>query len=211
MKTIPPFLRLWLILAACAGLTGCRFLKPARSTARYFVLTPLAGPGAAGAPDRAPLAVGVGQVKLPAYLLEKSLAVRQGTNEIEYLPSAFWPERLDHGLQRVLAANLSTLLRTDRIRLSAWRSEDVSVEVYVVLERFDVDSSGHGELIAWWRVLSPGGEKTLQAGESRLARQGPPPASDPGGATATLSDLAGELSQVLAQAIRETATPPGAR
>ena len=116
------------------------------------------------------MAVGVGPVKLAAYLFDTSLAVRKGTNEIDYLPSAFWAERLDTGLQRVLAANLSTLLPTDQIRLSAWQSTDVSVEVYVAIEQFDVDAGGAGVLAAWWRILSPGGEKTLKAGECRLAR-----------------------------------------
>ena len=97
---------------------------------------------------RSSVAVGVGPVKLAAYLFNTSLAVRKGTNEIEYLPTAFWAERLDAGLQRVLAANLVTLLPTDQIRLSAWESGDVSVEVYVAIERFDVDANGGGVLVA---------------------------------------------------------------
>ena len=119
-----------------------------------------------------------------------------------------WAERLDTGIQRVLAANLATLLPTDQIRLSAWRSEDVAAEVYVTIEQFDVDSSGHGVLVAWWRILSPGGEKTLKAGESRLTRQGPSPDADPSGAVATLSDLVADLSRQLAQALKETTSGP---
>ena len=70
---------LLLVLAAWAGLTGCGFLKPAKSTARYYVLTPVAAtPTGSGS-----LAVGLGQVKLPAYLFNTSVAVRQGTNEVE--------------------------------------------------------------------------------------------------------------------------------
>jgi len=151
----------------------------------------------------------MGQVKLPAYLFSTSLAVRQGTNEIAYLPAAFWGERLDTGLQRVLAANLATLLPTDQIRLSAWQSGDVSVEVYVAIERFEVDARGQGVLVAWWRILSPGGEKTVKAGECRLARQGPAPDTDPSGAVATLSQLVADLSRQIAQAIRDA--PPPAR
>ena len=110
---ISDLLSLLLTLTVCACLTGCSFLKPAKPTARYFVLTPLpaTGPGLA-APNT--LAVGLGQVKLPAYLFETSLAVRKGTNEIEYLPSSLWAERLDTGFQRVLAANLAIVLPTDR-------------------------------------------------------------------------------------------------
>ena len=116
-----------------------------------------------------------------------------------------------HGLQRVLAANLATLLPTDQIRLSAWQNADVAAEVYVAVEQFDVDARGQGVIVAWWHVLSPGGEKTLKSGECRLARQGPPPDTDPAGAVATLSDLAAELSRQLAQAVKETTPTPGQR
>jgi uncharacterized lipoprotein YmbA len=196
-------IRLLLALAACACLTGCfGFLKPARATARNFVLTPLPTAAAVAAAPGS-LAVGVGQVKLPAYLFNTSFAVRTGTNEINYLPSVLWAERLDTGLQRVLAANLATLLPTDQVRLSAWRSEDVSAEVYVAMEQFDLDAKGNGVLVAWWRILAPGGEKTLKAGETRLTRQGPLPEADPAGAVATLSELVGDLSRQLAQAVKE--------
>jgi uncharacterized lipoprotein YmbA len=208
----PPVLaRLLLALVAGLSLTGCfGFLKPAKSTARHFVLTSLPAAEPAAAP-RGSVAVGMGPVKLAAYLFNTSFAVRNGTNEIVYLPSALWAERLDTGLQRVLAADLATLLPTDQIRLSAWQSVDVSVEVYVAIERFDVDARGQAVLDAWWRILSPGGEKTLKAGESHLTRQGPPPDADPSGAVATLSELAADLSRQLAQAVKETMGPHAQR
>ena len=193
-------------VALGAGLAGCSFLKPAESTARYFVLKPLpatgSGPGASSS-----RVVGLGQVKLPAYLLESSLAISKGTNEIEYLPLALWAERLDTGFQRVLAANLAILLPAEQVRLSSWRSEDVAAEVQVTVEQFDVDAKGQGVLIAQWRILSPGGEKVLKAGSSRLSRQGPPPDTNPSGAVATLSELVAELSRQLAQALKEVPRP----
>jgi uncharacterized protein len=199
---------LLLALAAGASLTGCSFLKPAHATERHFVLAPLPATERATATPGA-LAVGVGQVKLPAYLFNTSLAVRQGANEIDYLPRALWAERLDTGVQRVLAANLAALLPTDQIRLSAWRSEEVAAEVYVTIEQFDVDFSGRGVLVAAWRILAPGGAKTLKTGESRLSRQGPAPDANPSGAIGTLSDLVAEQSRQLAQAIAEvTPTRP---
>jgi uncharacterized protein len=198
---ISNFSVLLLALAACACLTGCSFLKPAKTTARYYVLTPVAAtPSGSGS-----LAVGLGQVKLPAYLLNTSLAVRKGTNEVEYLESAIWAERLDTGFQRVLAADLATALPTEQVRLSAWRSEDVAAEVYVTIEQFDVDASGQGVLVAQWRILSPGGEKVLKAGGSRLTRQGPSPDAGASGAVATLSELVADLSRQLAKALKDDA------
>jgi uncharacterized lipoprotein YmbA len=193
-------LKLLSLIVLSVGFTSCGFLKPAKSTARHYVLTPIAGTQAGSGS----LAVGLGQVKLPVYLFNTSLAVRNGTNEIEYLTSAIWAERLDTGLQRVLAANLATLLPSDQIRLSTWQNGDVSAEVYVAIERFDVDAAGQGVLVGSWRVLSPGGEKTLKAGTSRFTRPGRPPGTDPSGAVATLSELAADLSRRVAQAVQET-------
>ena len=201
------FAALIFTVAVGAGLTGCSFLKPAEPTARYFVLRPL--PATAPGPMVSnSLAVGLAQVKLPAYLFNTSLAVSKGTNEIEYLPSAFWAERLDTGFQRVLAADLAAVLPAEQVRLSSWQSEDVAAEVQVTVEQFDVDAKGQGVLIAQWRILSPGGEKTLKAGASRLSRPGPAPNAGTSGAVATLSELVAELSRELAQAV-EKATPGG--
>ncbi len=189
-------------LLACLCLTGCfGFLKPATSTAHRFVLTPLAVTNATtAAPGTS--AIGVGQVKLPAYLFDSSLAVRKGTNEIDYLPSVLWAERLDSGLQRVLAANLSALLPTDQVRLSAWRSDEVMAELYIAIQQFDVDAKGHGVLVAWWRILSSGGEKLLKSGQTQLDLHGPAPETDPSGAVTTLSQLATDFSRQLADAIK---------
>ncbi len=188
----------------CAGLTSCSFLKPARYTTRHFVLTPMASAASTNAAART-LAVGIGPVKVPAYLFNTSVAIRKGTNEIEYLPAASWAERLDSGFQRVLAANLAVALSTDRIHLSAWQKEEVSAEVYVTIEQFDVDSGGKGVLVARWRVMSPGSERVLKTGTSRLSRQGPPPTPEAAGAVATLSELVADFSRQLAQALQEAA------
>ena len=191
------------VMVLFAGVSGCSFLKPARSTARHYVLSPVP---AIGATTVAPgsIAVGLGQVKIPAYLFNSLLAVRKGTNEIEYLPSTFWAERLDSGFQRVLAANLAILLPTDRISLSVWQRSEVMAEVYVTLEQFDVDASGRGVLVTRWRILSPGGDKVLKAGSSRLSRQGPPPDSGVSGSVGTLSELVADFAAQLATALKET-------
>ena len=191
--------------ALAVGFTGCSFLKPAKSTTRYYVLTPItatqSGPGS--------VALGLGQIKLPPYLFNTSLAVRKGTNQVQYLESELWAERLEASFQRVLAADLATTLPAEQVRLSAWRSEDVAAEVYVAVEQFDVDADGQGVLTAQWRILSPGGEKVLKSGGSRLSRQGPSPEPSASGAVATLSELVADLSRQLVQALKETPLATG--
>ena len=196
-----------LILAATAFacLCGCLNLKPARDNARYFLLSAIPGPNTA--PDAAqpaspPPVIGVGPVKLPPYLLKNTFAVRKGSNEVEYLETALWAEGLDRGLSRILAADLSTRVPNSQLRLPAWRGEEVTFEVYVTVQQFDVDAAGCGTLAAWWRILSPGGEKPLKAGQFHASRQGPSSRVDPQGAAATLSQLTADLSAQIAQTLK---------
>ena len=190
---------LLLALTFATTLAGCSFLKPTKSTARYYVLTPMPSSSPATA-NTAAISVGVGSVKLPSYLFNSSIALRKGTNEVEYLQSDLWAERLDTGFQRVLAADLASVLGTDRVLLSAWRPEEVNVEVYVAIEQFDVDATGAGVLVARWRLLSPGGDKVLKFGATRLSRQGPHTAA---AMVDTLSELLADFSGELGRAIQE--------
>jgi uncharacterized protein len=187
-----------------ALLAGCSFLKPAVSTTRHYVLTPAAATPARAAAGGGP-AVGLGPVKLPAYLFNSSFAVRNGTNEIDYLPNALWAERLDSGFQRVLGADLATVLPTDNLRLSAWQKDQVSAELYVTLEQFDVDAAGQGVLSGRWRMVGPGGDPVLKSGGIRLTRSGPTPDTDVSGAVATLSELVAEFSRQIAPTLRSAA------
>jgi uncharacterized lipoprotein YmbA len=189
----------------CLLVSGCLF-KPTTVKTRSFVLAPRSAGPAATAPTDA-RAIGVGLVKLPPYLLRSSMAVRKDPHEVEYLEASLWADRLDGALQRTLAANLAVLLPTDRIRLSTWANVDVDLAVFVSVEQFDVDAQGRGTLIAWWRITTPSGEKTLKNGVARLQRPGPSPYTHPEAIADTLSELAAELSETLAAAIREISRP----
>jgi uncharacterized lipoprotein YmbA len=193
-----------LLALATAGscLAGCSFLKPSGIEPRLFLLTPL--PAVSVPAGQAVVSLGIGTVKVPSYLLKNSMEVRRGTNEVAFLDGTVWAERLDLALQRVLAANLAALLPSDRVHLSAWQPEAVNVEVYVTVEQFDVDEHGAGVLSAWWRLVSPGGEKELKTGHFRSTRTGPAAQASPEGAVATLSALAADLSRELGAAIKST-------
>ena len=194
---VPTFV---LIGIVAFGVAACSALKPSGVSPRSFVLTALPVPTEQPAPSST-RAIGVGFVKVPEYLLDRSIAMRQDANEVVYLETARWAERLDRGLQRVLAANLTTLLPAVQVRLSAWRPEEVSAEVYVVVEQFDVDIRGECVLKSSWRIMTPGGGEVRKAGQFRATRQGPAPDSDPGAATAVMSTLVADLSRALADGL----------
>jgi uncharacterized lipoprotein YmbA len=197
----------YLVFVALTSVTmsGC-LLKPVTVSTRHFVLAPVSTnepqPVAAE-----PLPVGIGLVKMPAYLLRDSMAVRNGANEIEYLADAFWAERLDRSFQQTLAINLSKLLPSDRIYLTDWGHDQVEVSVYVSVEQFDVDTTGRGTLIAQWRINTPDNDMPLKSGQTRLVQAGGSPGGHPEVIAATLSKLTAEFSGELAQAINESAKP----
>jgi len=130
------------------------------------------------------------------------MAVRNGTNEIRYLEDALWAERLDQCLQRTLAANLSRLLSTDSIYLTDWSPDEVMVKLFVNVQQFDVDTHGRGTLIAHWKIVAPGRELSLKSGCARLDETGAAPHGNPQVIAATLSHLAAEFSNELAETIR---------
>jgi uncharacterized lipoprotein YmbA len=141
-------------------------------------------------------------MKMPSYLLVTSMALRNGANEIQYLENALWAERLDQCLQRTLAANLSRLLQTDNIYLNDWRHEKVMVRLFINVQQFDVDTHGHGWLIAQWQITAPDREFSVKSGCARLDQTGAAPHGNPELISATLSQLAAQFSRELAQAIR---------
>ena len=185
-------------------LASCSLLKPPEGiTPRSFVLTPISGPSPTGRTSSPNIVVGIHAIKMPGYLSGKSFAMRRENNEIVYLDSADWAERLETTFQRVLAADLGRLIPTDQVRLTRWGAEAVTVQVDISVDRFDVDSRGEGSLVAWWRLLSPGGEKVLASGKFSATRKGPPPNVDPLGASKLMSQLASDLAETLARAIKE--------
>jgi uncharacterized lipoprotein YmbA len=142
---------------------------------------------------------------MPPKLLRDSIAVQNGTNEIEYLESALWAERLDHCFERTLAVNLSHLLSSDGIYFDDWGHEQVMLRLSINVQQFEVDTGGTGTLIAKWRITDPENPMPIKSGLARLARTGVPPHGKPEVITSTMSDLAADFSRELAQAVRESA------
>jgi uncharacterized lipoprotein YmbA len=203
MKAAFCLARLLLVASAGAALTGCLF-KPVTDSTRHFILAPIASEELPKGATRH-LSIGIGPVRMPAQVSEGSIAVRASANEIEYFRNAVWADRLDHCFQRTLAANLSGLLSSDGIYVDDWGRDQVVARVSVNVQQFEVDSKGTGTLIAQWRITVPGKDLPVKQGFARLTRSGPPPNGKPEIIARTLSDLAGDFSRQLAQAINESA------
>ena len=198
------YLHLLLIMCSLGLLLGGCVIKPARVPTRHFVLVPIQTPEHAA--TKAPaLAVEVAFVKMPAYLLRDSMVIRKSSDEVEYLETALWAERLDRSFRQTLEQNLWLLLASAPAYLSASERDRVGVRVSVNVEQFDVDTEGRGTLLAAWRLTALGANKPMKIGQAHLTRPGPSPRGKPEAIATTLSALVAEFSRDLAQALRESA------
>jgi len=175
-------------------MTGCLNTKPASDPTRYYVLSAPAPVAANGGGQTAGMAVGLNPVTLPAYLMDKRLAVRKGSSEIVYLEFHRWSERLESAVERVLAQNLESQTNIGRIHAAPWRRNLVQLELSVSFTQCDLTESGRVILNARWHSGKPGVAEGQRTGKAQVQRDGPPAANDPQGAVAALSAALAEMS-----------------
>lgn len=193
--------RLIVLLMLPIATGGCIRLgdNPAQPI-RYFTLQPLSRPTDPAVSSRAEeLTVGVGPVRLPAYLNRPQIMVRTGPNEYRIAEFARWAEPLEESLPRVLAENLSILLDSDRIVRYPWRrSNPPDLQLSMEVLRLDAGEDGEVRLVVHWRLL------TKRDGEILVKQSSfsePAPAEDFGALTGAVSRTVAALSREAAAAV----------
>jgi len=185
------------MLSALAAFVACgAILAPRPDLSRYFTLTPIGDAGSTSG-KLAGRTLGIGPVTLPQYLDRPELVWRVGPNEIRQATFEFWAGSLAKQISTTLAENLRTLLGPSEIVSYPWYPGtrlDVAVEIDVV--RFELAKDGAAHLDARWRVRK--GANVARAEESTLDR---PVTGDTGATVAALSELLGDLSRAIADAI----------
>ena len=155
--------RALLVLGLLLG--GCTILEPRPDPSRFFTLSAVAP-----SPDSPPgsVAVGLGPVRVPAYLDRPELATRVATSEVSFSSTDRWAEPLSASLRRVLAENLSAILGTEDILAFPWpvgARIDWAVAVDVV--RFERTPANEVEVAARWVVREGAGGHVRVARETR--------------------------------------------
>ena len=189
-----------IVLAACALLLqpGCGKSKPSR----FYVLSPLP-PGDASSLQE--LSIGVGPLEFPDYLLRPQIATQSNANQLDYAEYDRWAEPLNENFARVLAGNLSQLIPTDKVHIYPWL-EILRVQLQLLIEvtKFGQTEDGRIVLTVSWSVLDKAKREDLLQRRSTFSR--PAPAADPtdyAALAAGMSELIGEFSREVAQALRD--------
>jgi len=184
------------IVLASMSAGGCATSPPSQ----FYLMTPLPEadmPRHTAQRDMGP-ALGVGPVKLPAYLDRPGVVTRSSPNALQVAEFDRWGEPLEDNFKRVLAMNLGVLADTDRVSIYPWpRSAPVDCQVTVEVDRFDAAADSQVVLMARWQVL--GGE------EGRVVRSGRTVVTEPA-VTSNYEALASAMSGAMATLSREIAT-----
>ena len=185
------------------SLAGCSSLlpKPKPGSSRIFVLfSPLQAAERQDSDHSGQISLGVGPVRLPAYLDRKEIVTRVAQGRFDVSEDDRWAEPLDENLTHVLAQNLSILLGSDRIITYPWpidQKPDYRVEIQVL--RFESDSAGEAQLSARWAVIDDTGKETPNLKESRLTRPAKEKSID--ASVAALSETVADLSREIAKTV----------
>jgi uncharacterized lipoprotein YmbA len=143
-----------MVVALAVG--GCLSVSP---LPRSYLLSATAP--ASSAPHTS-VAVGVGPVRIPAYLDHASILVRTGEGEVDLSGEHRWAEPLRDGIGRTLAENLSAMIPTDAVVIFPWRTyQTVDFRVTVDILRFDGAPGRSVVLDARWRLLDGAGKEQL--------------------------------------------------
>ena len=159
--------RLAAILIVLMVLGGCARSKPANHYILHSMQNP--GPEVRAAGTEQDPAIGVGPVKIPAYLDRPQMVTRSTGSALQFAEFDKWAEPLDKNLTRVLADNLSILLPSQHVCVFPW-PRAVPVRYQVTLEIIHLEKMPDEKVIldARWNILENDGGKLLAMKRSRL-------------------------------------------
>jgi uncharacterized protein len=182
-------------------------LSPKEDRTRFIMLAATSTAAPSGSESSAgqkftSLAIGLGPVKLPAYLDRPELMVRTSANGFNLSETDRWAEPLADNFRQVLANDLTNLLGTTNIVQYPWYpGTRLDYVVHVQVQRFEAGTDHKADLIARWDLRTAQNDQVLISRDAQLSQ---PLASLTGdAAAAALSQDVAELANQIASGIAQ--------
>jgi uncharacterized protein len=187
---------------------SCSILPP-RAEPNFFILTPVSDdPGSninvtrSSPGSFAPVELGLGPVRFPAYLDRLEMVTRINENRLAISDTDRWAAPLDGAFTRILAQDLSSRMPDSRVTLYPWyRDHPPDFQVIVDVRRFDVTVQGLAKLEAFWTIRDAKANTLLYSTSSTFARSvGESKPADPAAAlSGTVADLSRQIASRVGQ------------
>jgi uncharacterized lipoprotein YmbA len=160
-----------LVLILTVGCVGGSRSKPSR----FYTLDSMTSHDAASLdiPGRSTqdLRIGIVPVKIPEYLKKPQIVTRTSSSEISLAEFDRWAGSLDEDIGRVLAENLSLLLKTDKVLNFPWRRNvelDYTIEMQV--SRLEGSLDGDVDLVVRWAIFDAENKSAFSVQTSRISQ-----------------------------------------
>ena len=184
-------------------LAGCGSLSARPDPSRFFTLSALSqaeGISTKRPGDSPGISLGIGPITLPGYLDRQEIVIRVAQNQINLAENDRWAEPLEENFSRVLSQNIAAILHAERINAYPWPIDKKPVyQVEVEVLRFEANTAQEAQLSARWAVRHVGKKDSIRYRETRLSR--PSKARSTDAAVAALSEVLGDFSREIAEAI----------
>lgn len=141
----------------CAAAAGCGTTPPTS----FYILNASQSPVPQES-SASKASVGVGEIRVPAYLDRPQIVSRNGGNLLKVAEFEQWAEPLKDNVTRVLAQDIHARVPNDRVEIFPWRrSPGVDYQVTVEIRQFDTVWGESATLVAQWNILDRDGKVPL--------------------------------------------------
>jgi uncharacterized protein len=159
------------IIIVLGALSVAQFRCTSSPSSRFYVLdsSSTKGPELSSPAEAKCLSIGIGPIKMPAYLEKPQIVTRSSASELQVAEFDRWAEPLKENFTRVLSQNLSTRLCTKTVVVFPWRGTiPIDYSIQIDLNRFDGALGGTVSFEAWWMVFSGVNKKLLLSKKSNF-------------------------------------------
>lgn len=201
--------RRWFKICCALFIAAAAFIACSSGTSpvKFYTLGAMDTPRSAPHPaaGQAPPTIGVGPVELPDYLNRPQIVTRTSPHRLDVAEFHRWAGSLQTDFARILAANLSALLKTDRVVLHPWSQRlDPHYRIALDIQRFDGMPGGMVSLDVTWQLAA--GKSGLAPLMRKSHLTAPVAADDYEALVAAKSRVLADLSREIAAEIRKMQT-----
>jgi uncharacterized protein len=197
----------WILLVAVI-VWGCSIFPP-RPEPNFFILTPLpdnesSSMNVAGLPPGsfAPIELGLGPVRFPAYLDRLEMVTRIDKNRLAISDTNRWAAPLDAAFTKILAQDLSSRIPDSHVALYPWYNDHLpDFQIIIDVQRFDVTVQGLAKLEAAWTIRGAKANTLLYSTSSAFTQsvRGLQSADPAAALSHTVADLSSQIAKQIEQ------------
>lgn len=194
-----------LLVVVLLSVVSCTGYSPPTN---HYLLAPMEVPNqpASLAAKGTPLRVGIEPLVLPPYLDRPQMVWRPADNEVKIAQFDRWAEPLPANITRVLAENLSLLLKTDQVfTLPLSYRTPLDYRVSITIARFDATPGRSVQMVANWSVFSADDRSLLVRKKFESTKS--TAAKSPGDIVPVLNGIVSDFSREIAATLAALQNP----